>query len=334
MGDFIMTIEALNTIETLPTAYSEDVNKFYKRGCKKKRNILMKQIKEKQISKGINFNYLFPPMTVRKDVLSHVLLMLSNTGMCVIASKTLADNVKCSVRTVTRAVKAIKETGEIIVTGLANGKNKYVFVLKSHENFKCILQEVFYMDLSEVVSEDVSTHETATNVDTATLKDNFSGVQSIKSFRSLSSKHEKSFIQKAIENNVIQGIEKTESVADAEVYLSQYIDNPIQLQLFRTIHDMPFPEVVKRQASVLTLRAGLYGEVTQKTAIKAIQVLTKITRYMIDRVEIKSIKGTFTYEMFNSKANSVMATGGKVDKVESVRKVEKVQFYNWLVEKE
>ncbi|MGQ0423241.1 cytosolic protein, partial [Bacillus sp. HC-Mk] len=53
-------------------------------------------------------------------------------------------------RTVNATVRALKETGEVIVAGLADGKNKYVFVLKMHPNFTAIMKEVFYIDTEQI----------------------------------------------------------------------------------------------------------------------------------------------------------------------------------------
>ena len=49
----------------------------------------------------------------------------------------------------TDTVRALKQTGEILVAGLADGKNKYVFVLKTHPNFT-IMKEVFYINANQI----------------------------------------------------------------------------------------------------------------------------------------------------------------------------------------
>ena len=77
-----------------------------------------------------SFESLFPSRSKRKDVMDHIIYLLSGNGICKISAETLADKADCSVRTVTDTVRALKQTGEILVAGLADGKNKYVFVLK------------------------------------------------------------------------------------------------------------------------------------------------------------------------------------------------------------
>lgn len=47
------------------------------------------------------------------------------------------------------AVHELKETNEVVVAGLADGKNKYVFVLKMPPNFLVIINEVFYIDAEQ-----------------------------------------------------------------------------------------------------------------------------------------------------------------------------------------
>ncbi|MCQ6307705.1 cytosolic protein, partial [Bacillus cereus] len=39
---------------------------------------------------------------------------------------------------------------EIVVAGLADGKNKYVFVLKMHSNFTTIMKEIFYINTEQI----------------------------------------------------------------------------------------------------------------------------------------------------------------------------------------
>lgn len=332
MGEHILMYSENNltatAIESLPTAYNEDLKKFYRYGCPNKRDTLLQQLRDTVNNARKSFVRLFPNHTKRKDVLNHVLLLLSNSGICVVKSKTLADNVKCSVRTVNDAVKNIKETGEIIVTGLADGSNKYVFVLKTHDNFKQILKEVFFMDIAEPIAEEITEPEITTNIDVMGQNGDNSGVQSFKSFRSSISKHEKSVIQQSVEDEVTSVINTAETIEQAEMYLTAYIDNPIQLQLFHNIHEIPFPEEIQKHSAVLVLRTGLHGTVTPQLASKAIQVLTKIATSMIDRVVIKSVIDVFTYEMFNIGSNPVMKNDTII--VDVVPTVKKVPFYNWL----
>ncbi|PEQ44395.1 cytosolic protein, partial [Bacillus cereus] len=97
----------------------------------------------------------------------------------------------CSIRTVNSAVRALKATGEIVVGGLADGKNKYVFVLKMHPNFTTIMKEVFYIDteqIAELNAEQVAEQENAETVEAVSLDDektisNYNN--SINSFHSL-----------------------------------------------------------------------------------------------------------------------------------------------------
>lgn len=330
-----ITIEAAATLDTLPTAYSDDVKKFFKVGCTAKRDILMKELKEVLLSNGVNYNSLFPNRTKRKDMLNYLLLLTSVSGIVAVESKTIADRVGCSVDYVFKSMPLIKESGLFIVTGLADGKNKYVFVLKSHPNFKRIIREVFYMDVVEPITEQTTEQsteqETAINPVTPSPNADILEGQSLKSFKPLITEHEKSVIQHTVENEATKVINKAESIDEAEMYLTAYIDNPIQLQLFRNIHDFPFPEEIQRHATALVLRTGLNGYVTNRIAIKAIQVLNKIAVNLLNRVEMKSVVAVFSYEMFNVGSNPYKK---EIPEAVTIPAVKKVPFYNWVEERE
>ena len=321
---------------TLPTAYNVDIKKFYRWGCPDKRDLLMEQLKETMHSVGKSFARSFPNRTKRKDVVSHVLLQLSNSGVYAIESETLAKNVGCSVRTVSDAVKNIKETGEIIVTGLADGSNKYVFVLKSHENFNRILKEVFFIDVAEPIAEDIAEPECATNIEVTGLNDEKMESQSFKSLRSLSSTHESNiYIAESIENDFEEATKNPEKEAE---YISTYYVSNFQKEVYDYIksENSGFHDSIKESASILGLRVG--SNSNHKDAVKAIQTVIKIDSFIADGGVVREgVPALFTkmykhglkmweYERQYKQQNPSQAKPERI--------VKKVPFYNWLVNRD
>lgn len=331
------------TTTTLPTkrltAYHMDVKKHLRKGCTKQRNIIMKQLEETLSSKRISFSDLFPPKSFQKDVLSRILLLASVSGICVWERKELAKSVGCSVRLVDYVIDNIKVTGEFVVAGLADGNNKNIYILKSHPNFRQIIKDVFFMDdlpaeyggeivdIAERIAVPIAEREPSTN--TVGTASNVAKMppKSFKSFKPLISKHESSVIKQSVEDEVTSVINKAETIEQAEIYLTAYIDNPIQLQLFHNIHEYPFLEEIQKHSAVLVLRAGSRGTVTPKLAIKAIQVLNDIDRNIRAGVVIKSLTATFEHDLFTPKVYPVKKA---VPESATVPKAKRVPFYNWL----
>ncbi|MCQ6306468.1 HTH domain-containing protein, partial [Bacillus cereus] len=112
------------------TAYNADVQKYMQQNrlSTQKKYEIIDAMRKRVDNTNQSFESLFPSRSKRKDVMDHIIYMLSGNGICKISAETLADKADCSVRTVNAAVHALKQTGEIVVAGLADGKNKYVFV--------------------------------------------------------------------------------------------------------------------------------------------------------------------------------------------------------------
>ncbi len=317
------------TTATFPTAYHTDMKKFFRWGCPDKRDLLVTKLEQTVLPLGKSFAKLFPNKSKRKDVLKRILLLLSNSGICTVESKTLADGVGCSVRTVFDAVENLKETGEVIVTGLADGSNKYVFVLKSHENFNRILKEVFFIDelptentpIAEPVAEHIAEPQNAETLGAVGVEGDFSGS---KSFRSLSSKQERSYIQQSVENDIQNSERNTTEIRNK---LVSYTANENQLMLFDMIMNHGFPQAITDKAGILALRVGM--DCDGKRAVKAYQLLGKIASNMANGVEIRNVVAVFSEGMDNPLDRY---------KVEEIvvpqRRVKPVPFYNWLIERD
>ncbi|MES1051475.1 hypothetical protein FOA24_19560 [Bacillus thuringiensis] len=152
------------------TAYNKDVQKYMQLNklCSQKKNEIIDAIRNNVSGNNQSFESLFPTRSKRKDVMDHIIYLLSGNGICKISAETLASKADCSVRTVNATVCALKQTSEIVVGGLADGKNKYVFVLKMHPNFTTIMKEVFYIDteqIAELNAEQVAEQKNAETVE-------------------------------------------------------------------------------------------------------------------------------------------------------------------------
>lgn len=314
------------TITELPAIYFEDYKPFYRKGCPEKRDSLMVQMKVKMQTIRKSFSSMFPNKSKRKDLLGHILLLTSVSGIVVVSGKKLAENVGCSVDYVYKSMPFIKETGEIIVTGLADGDNKYVFILKSHENFPNILKDAFFMDITEPTPEPSTEPKCAENADVTALNDGNSEVQSFKSLQSFSSTQEKDIIRDSIESDfdsVLESPEETRAKLQQEYHV-----NSFQLQLFDYMMDMPFPSAVKDVAGILVLIAG--NDCDAQKMVKARCLINKIVSNMINGVQIDNVKSVFR-DGINKPLDRYAEVKAKyVQEAPPVRKVKPVPFYNWL----
>lgn len=316
---------------TLLTAYNKDVQRYIQHGERSGTNLknsILAAIEESVINAGISFESLFPSKTKRKAVLDEIMFLLSGPGICKVESKTLAKKVGCSVRTVFDAVKNLKETEEVLVCGLADGKNKYVFVLKSHPNFKSIMKEVFFIEDAEQIAGQIAEQENAENVNSTGLDEEKT---SPNYFNLINLKQERSYIQASIENDIQES--KGNPVITREK-LASYTANMNQLLLFDSIMDYPFPQEIKDKAGILALRVGMDCDVRRR--IHAFQLLGKIASNMIDGVEIHNVVAVFTEGLDKPLDRYKDVKEKKVLEVKKklkARRVNPVPFYNWLVER-
>ncbi|MGG0442894.1 cytosolic protein, partial [Bacillus mycoides] len=194
------------------TAYNSDVQKYMQQNqlSTQKKNEIIDAIRNRIGDTNQSFESLFPARSKRKEVMDHIVYMLSGNGICKISSETLASKADCSVRTVNATVRALKETEEIIVAGLADGKNKYVFVLKMHPNFTTIMKEVFYIDTEQIAElnagqvAEQKNHEPLETVGLETEKTSSNYNNSLNSFNSLKQEknNEKVSLMESIENEL------------------------------------------------------------------------------------------------------------------------------------
>ncbi|MED3391812.1 cytosolic protein, partial [Bacillus thuringiensis] len=90
------------------TAYNADVQKYMQQNrlSAQKKYEIIDAMRKRVDDVDQSFESLFPSRSKRKDVMNHIIYMLSGNGICKIAAETLADKANCSVRTVNAAVRA------------------------------------------------------------------------------------------------------------------------------------------------------------------------------------------------------------------------------------
>ncbi|WP_048882992.1 HTH domain-containing protein [Bacillus sp. 445_BSPC] len=271
------------------TAYNLDVQRYIQgiRHNTEQKYMILNSIEQSVIESGKSFYKLFP--NKQYLVLEKITYLLSGCGIWKIGADKLAEDIGVSITTVYNAVKAIKKTGEIIVGRLADhNAGKYIFVLKSHPNFKEILNKVFFIDelpeekLNEEIKEDNNASEELTVGHFVGLEDDesFGRVSTDEEKPSsnnnnfLSSKQEKNSIKDSIENELINAAKEQKE----DQQISLYYTNKFQFELYQTIKKHTYHEKLKDHASVLGLRIGSNAD--KKSLILAIQAIWKIEKHL------------------------------------------------------
>ncbi|PGC95116.1 cytosolic protein [Bacillus toyonensis] len=318
------------------TAYNADVQKYMQQNrlSTQKKYEIINTMRKRMGNTNQSFESLFPSQSKRKDVMDHIIYLLSGNGICKISSETLADKADCSVRTVTNTVRALKQTSEILVAGLADGKNKYVFVLKTHPNFTTIMKEVFYINTNQIAertAEQVAEQKNPENVEAVSLKDeklssNYNN--SINSFNSL--KQEKN-------NDIVSLTESIEiELKDAQNDVQKeferihtYFVSEYQEMMYHTIKAGTYHPILKANASIIGLRVG--SNCDKGLFCLAFNALGKIDRFLKNNgILTDSVQALFS-RMYSD--NIKLSTAPKKAHTGSsdVHNNEKsFVFYNWL----
>lgn len=342
----------MKSASAIITAYNYDIQKYMEgqRLSTKVKKSLLDQLEKAITEAGESFYKLFPRNTKRTEVLDSIMYLLSGNGICKIESKTLANKVGCSVRTVYTAVRHLKESGLVLVAGLADGQNKYVFVLKSHANFKQIMHEVFFIDdLSEI--EAVENGKSGENVPAAVFSVDQNaepiaeqvaghvaelgnaesvGIQGVEgtnpSFNLISlninKQENKIYIQNAIENELA---ETTDHQKELEQINTYYV-NDLQHKLYNELKYGQYHQQLKQNASILGLRIG--SNCTPKHYIQALQAVIKINKFLIAGGTVReSIQAIFTriYEDIKRVCEVKLQTPKAPEE-----RTRTLPFYDWL----
>ncbi|PEN93844.1 cytosolic protein [Bacillus cereus] len=327
------------------TAYNADVQKYMQKNrlSTQKKNEIISAIRKRIDDANQSFESLFPSRSKRKDVKDHIIYLLSGNGICKISAETLADKADCSVRTVTNTVRALKQTGEILVAGLADGKNKYVFVLKTHPNFTTIMKEVFYIDSNQIAernAEQVAEQKNAETVGAVSLEDektssNYNNsinpinpINPINSFNSLEQEKNNDIVSlmESIENE----FEETQNDIQKEFErIHTYYVNEYQERMYHTIKAGTYHPILKANASIIGLRVGSNCD---KSLFRfAFNALGKINRFLKnDGILTESVQALFS-RVYSDNITLSKAPKKAHTSSSDVHNNEKpFVFYNWL----
>ncbi|CCW05436.1 MULTISPECIES: hypothetical protein [Bacillus] len=314
------------------TAYNADIQKYMQQSqlSTQKKNEIINAIRNRINDTNQSFESLFPSRSKRKDVMDHIIYMLSGNGICKISAETLAGKANCSVRTVTTTVRALKQTGEILVAGLADGKNKYVFVLKTHSNFTTIMKEVFYID-AELNANQVAeqkNHETLEIVRLEAEKTNSNYNNSINSFSSLKQEknNDKVSLMESIENELK---EAQNDVKKEFERIHVYYVNEYQEMMYHTIKAGTYHPILKTNASIIGLRVG--SNCDKGLFLLAFNALVKINRFLKNGGTLTdSVQALFTKVYSDNIRLSKLHKKANTGSSDVDNKKTSFVFYNWL----
>ncbi|MED3322562.1 HTH domain-containing protein [Bacillus thuringiensis] len=320
------------------TAYNKDIQKYMQQNrlSTQKKNEIIDVIRNRAYDNNQSFESLFPARSKRKEVMDHIVYMLSGNGICKISAETLAAKAACSVRTVNATVRALKETGEIIVAGLADGKNKYVFVLKMHPNFTTIMKEVFYIDteqIAELTAGQVAELENAETLDTTGLKgekmsSNYNN--SINFFNSL--KQEKNNDRVSITESIENEFKEAQNNIQKEFErVHTYYVNEFQEMMYHTIKSGTYHPTLKMSASIIGLRVG--SNCDTGLFCLALNALSKVDRFLkCNGTLTDTVQALFSKVYSDNIKTSKVSKKVNTSNSDASKPHTKVLFYNWLEE--
>ncbi|MED1302322.1 cytosolic protein [Bacillus pacificus] len=320
------------------TAYNADVQKYMQLNklCSQKKSEIITAISKQINANNQSFERLFPARSKRKDVMDHIIYLLSGNGICKISAETLASKADCSVRTVTDTVRALKQTGEVLVAGLADGKNKYVFVLKTHPNFTTIMKEVFYIDadqIAELNAEQIAEQKNVETFEAVRLEDekmssNYNN--SINSFHSL--KQEKNNDRVSLMESIENELEEAQNDIQKEFErVHTYYVNEFQEMMYHTIKAGTYHPTLKTNASIISLRVG--SNCDKGLFHLAFNALGKIDRFLKNGGTLTdSVQALFTKVYSDNIKLSKAPKKASTSNSEVAKPHTKVLWYNWLEE--
>lgn len=328
----------------LLTAYNGDVQRYIQgsRNNKIRKETILSYIEGAVLQAGKSFEKLFT--NKKRLVLDEILFLSSGKGVCKIGADKLAEKTGVSVRTVYGAVKALKETGEVLVCRLANNQaGKYVFVLKNHPNFQEILKEVFHIASLPVEEAKNAESEHAASQNAEHIAGQFAGLENAESLDTQeiegekpSSNHinlnifkqEKNIIQQSIENELENG-EEVEEQKELERVNTYYV-NEIQKKVYHEIKFGEYHKELKASASVIGLRVGSNAE--RKHFFHAMKAVFKVNRFLLSGGTVQDSVPALFSRIYNDnvKLSAIHKTAVTGESEASEVHTREIPFYNWL----
>ncbi|MBG9504929.1 cytosolic protein [Bacillus thuringiensis] len=315
------------------TAYNADVQKYMQQNrlSTQKKNEIIDAMRKRIDDTNQSFESLFPSRSKRKDVMDHIIYLLSGNGICKISAETLASKADCSVRTVNAAVCALKQTNEILVAGLADGKNKYVFVLKMHSNFTTIMNEVFFINTEQIAERNAGqvaeqkNDETVEAVGLETEKTSPNYTNSINSLKQ-ERNNDKVSLMESIE------IELKEAQNDFQKEFERihtYFVNEYQEMMYHTIKAGTYHPTLKANASIIGLRMG--SNCDKSLFRLAFNALGKMDRFLKSNgILTESVQALFTKVYSDNIKLSTIPKKANTSSSDVHNTKTPIIFYNWL----
>lgn len=279
--------------------------------------------------KDIMLDELFPYKQLA--VVDRIIYLTSGAGIAKVGAEKLAEKCEVSTRTVTNAVRALKETGEFIVGRLIKtqgGAGKYIFVDKKHANFREIMREVFsYSDykFAELISDENAEQEIVESIEAVSLNDE----KQSPNINIFSIKQEKEMyindIADAIKDAIKDAIE--EETTPSREYVEKYASNSLQIEFYDLLDGLAYPKPIDNVKHVLALRIG--SNCDMKRFIKAKNLVHSISMRILEGYEFNNIPATFTAALTKSESYEIPPVKAKPKYPERP-----VAFYNWLNERE
>lgn len=278
--------------------------------------------------RNVMLDELFPRKQLA--VLDRILYITSGAGIAKVGANNLALKCDVSIRTVTSAVRALKQTGEFIIARLIKshgGAGKYIIVDKKHANFREIMKEVFCLSdykFAQLNAEQLAEQKKdETLVAVSVEEENKSLNYNI----SYNSKQVKDKYINEISNVIKEEIEKNST--PGREYVVEYASNPLQIAFYDVLDSMPYQKSIKSVQHVLALRIG--SDCDTKRFNKAKDIVHSIAIQIAEGYVFENVVATFSAALEKAVQYDVIAPI-PTDK----RPVEtpKVPFYDWLRERE
>lgn len=312
-------------------------------------NSCSKQVKEQRLKllesellkQGIYIDDLFPMKQYK--VLEHIMYCLSANGIIKTSIEHLSTKLHVSERTVSNCIKALKSTDQFLFTRLKTritNNGKLVIIDKLSEHFSVIMSDVFNLDTVEYTklyaSRDLSENGDITILESENRTFNY--INCLKSFKtsSLIINNSNSYTDSTVKSI---NLEPAISLDEQQLRLQTYATNQNQLMFFEFMKSLPLHTQIEQNLYKIALAIG--SDATINEFIIAKDVLNELNLQLCKR---STTITTSIRSLFESMYKQVRKQRENVSKHEfehteifnfdNTPVVKKVQFYNWLEERE
>ena len=275
--------------------------KYSANEIKETKSLRLKNLEDDLRQQNVFMNELFPSKQFL--VLEQIIYWINkNNGICKFGTDKLIQsihdniNVSVSVRTVRNAIKAMKLTGQFIVTRLQSNRcnnGKYVIVDMKHENFKEILKEVFLMS-DDKIAHQFAHQKSEKSADEALVQQHSSDKNKSSNLTIFKTSNTNNNIYKAIQQDIEEDVLKNNN----REYVEKFATNDYQLKFYDLIDMMPFPEQIMANKAVLALRIG--SDATSKTFVKAKRLIMHMAVQITDGYTYDNVVAAFTKGLYNA----------------------------------